>query len=81
MAQPICPCPLQTRDLSEPATGGGTDAAHAALETTAPVIERFGLLGLGAHSPNAEYNEIGSIEPRLALMARMIIDVARDAVR
>src|SRR5262249_33810503 len=30
--------------------GGGTDAAFAALSTKAPVIERFGLRGYGAHS-------------------------------
>jgi glutamate carboxypeptidase len=57
--------------------GGGTDAAFAALNTKAPVIERFGLQGYGAHSADAEYILIDSIEPRLYLLARMIIDVSQ----
>jgi glutamate carboxypeptidase len=57
--------------------GGGTDAAFAAFKTKAPVIERFGLQGYGAHSADAEYVLLDSIEPRLYLLARMIIDVSR----
>ncbi|HEV8343705.1 MAG TPA: glutamate carboxypeptidase [Candidatus Binatia bacterium] len=57
--------------------GGGTDAAFAALKTKAPVIERFGLQGYGAHSADAEYVLLESIEPRLYLLARMIMDVAQ----
>jgi len=57
--------------------GGGTDAAFAALNTKAPVIERFGLKGYGAHSADAEYILIDSIEPRLYLLARMIMDVSQ----
>jgi glutamate carboxypeptidase len=57
--------------------GGGTDAAFAALNTKAPVIERFGLQGYGAHSADAEYIVIDSIEPRLYLLARMIMDVSQ----
>ena len=34
-------------------TGGGTDAAFAALSTKAPVVEGFGLRGFGAHTTNA----------------------------
>ena len=62
--------------IGEVAEGGGTDAAFAALQTKAPVIERFGLRGFGAHSNDAEYVEIDSIEPRLYLLTRMIMDVA-----
>jgi glutamate carboxypeptidase len=58
------------------AEGGGTDAAFTALKTKAPVIERFGLLGFGAHSNDAEYIDIDSIEPRLYLLTRMVMDVA-----
>lgn len=58
-------------------TGGGTDAAFAALQTRAPVIEGFGLRGFGAHTTNAEYVLIDSIEPRLYLAARMIVDIAQ----
>ena len=59
------------------AAGGGTDAAFAALKTKAPVIERFGLQGFGAHSANAEYVLVDSIEPRLYLGTRMVMDIAR----
>ena len=61
--------------------GGGTDAAYAGLETKAPVIERFGLLGFGAHSGDAEYVLIDSIQPRLYLATRMVMDVAQGKVR
>jgi glutamate carboxypeptidase len=57
-------------------TGGGTDAAFAALSTQAPVIEGFGLRGFGAHTTDAEYIIISSIEPRLYLATRMIMDIA-----
>jgi glutamate carboxypeptidase len=63
--------------VGDVAEGGGTDAAFAALRTKAAVIERFGLRGFGAHSNDAEYVEIDSIEPRLYLFARMIMDVAQ----
>jgi glutamate carboxypeptidase len=65
---------LAVRDVAE---GGGTDAAFAALRTKAAVIERFGLRGFGAHSNDAEYVELDSIEPRLYLLTRMIMDVAQ----
>jgi glutamate carboxypeptidase len=57
--------------------GGGTDAAFAALSTKGPVIERFGLQGFGAHSTDDEYVLISSIEPRLYLVTRLIMDVAQ----
>src|SRR2546428_3033877 len=65
---------LIVRDVAE---GGGTDAAFAALRTNAAVIEGFGLRGFGSHSNDAEYVEIDSIEPRLYLLTRMIMDVAQ----
>jgi glutamate carboxypeptidase len=61
--------------------GGGTDAAFAALETKAPVIERFGLQGFGAHSSNAEYVLTSSIQPRLYLATRMVMDLASGKAR
>jgi glutamate carboxypeptidase len=67
--------------IGEVAEGGGTDAAFAALATKAPVIERFGLRGFGAHSNDAEYVDIDSIEPRLYLAARLIVDVSQGADR
>ncbi len=62
------------------AEGGGTDAAFAALQTKAPVIERFGLQGYGGHSADAEYILIDSIEPRLYLLARIIMDVSQGKI-
>jgi len=58
-------------------TGGGTDAAFAFLKTKAPVIEGMGLRGFGSHSTNAEYIFIPSIEPRLYLTTRMLIDISQ----
>ncbi len=67
--------------IGDVAEGGGTDAAFAALKTKAPVIERFGLQGFGAHSNDAEYVYIDSIEPRLYLLTRMIMDVAQGKAK
>ncbi len=69
----------RTLSVTDRAAGGGTDAAFAALETDAPVIEGFGLIGFGAHSDAREYVELDSIVPRLYLLARMIMDVAAGA--
>jgi glutamate carboxypeptidase len=63
------------------AEGGGTDAALASLNTKAPVLERFGLQGFGAHSNDAEYVAVDSIEPRLYLLARLIMDVSQGKDR
>jgi glutamate carboxypeptidase len=63
------------------AEGGGTDAAFASLNTKAPVLERFGLQGFGAHSNDAEYVAVDSIEPRLYLLARLIMDVSQGKDR
>jgi glutamate carboxypeptidase len=61
-------------------TGGGTDAAFAALKTQAPVLEGFGLKGFGAHSNEAEYIELPSVEPRLYLAVRLISGIANGTV-
>src|SRR5215467_2290672 len=63
--------------IGEVAEGGGTDAAFAALNTKAPVLERFGLRGFGEHSNSAEYVDTDSIEPRLYLAARTIMDLSQ----
>ena len=65
--------------VTDQAAGGGTDAAFAALETDAAVIEGFGLIGFGAHSDAREYVALDSIVPRLYLLTRMIMDVATGA--
>ena len=71
----------QTLRVVSEGTGGGTDAAIAALESQGAVLESFGLQGAGAHSDNAEFVLIGSIEPRLYLLSRMIMDVASGVVQ
>jgi glutamate carboxypeptidase len=63
------------------AEGGGTDAAFAALESHAATLERFGLQGFGSHSNDAEYILLDSIEPRLYLLVRMIMDVSQGKDR
>lgn len=63
--------------VTDTVAGGGTDAAFAALGNSKPVIERFGLLSFGAHSNDNEYIHIDSIEPRLYLATRLIMDVSR----
>jgi len=67
--------------VRETSTGGGTDAAYAQLKTRAPVLEGMGLQGYGAHSTEAEYIAIPSIEPRLYLSTRMIIDISQGKAR
>jgi glutamate carboxypeptidase len=69
---------LLVRDTS---AGGGTDAAYAQLKTKAPVLEGMGLQGFGAHSTEAEYILIPSIEPRLYLATRMIMDIAQGKTK
>jgi glutamate carboxypeptidase len=60
--------------ISTEGSGGATDAAFAALETRGPVIEGLGLLGDGAHSSDAEYILLNSLEPRLYLLSRLIMN-------
>jgi glutamate carboxypeptidase len=64
--------------LDDP-NGGATDAAIAALSTQAAVIEGFGLIGAGAHSNDAESIDVRSIEPRLYLLTRVVMDAAAAA--
>ena len=63
------------------ATGGGTDAAFAALKSRGAVIEGMGLSGFGAHSNDAEYVQIDTIVPRLYLASRLIMDLSQDKVK
>jgi len=63
------------------AEGGGTDAAFAAQGNKNAVLERFGLQGYGAHSANAEYILVDSIEPRLYLATRLVMDISRGQVK
>jgi glutamate carboxypeptidase len=63
--------------VDDQAEGGGTDAAFAALNTKAAVVERFGIPGFGGHSAFSEWVDTDAIEPRLYLSVRVIMDVAR----
>ncbi|MGE5095192.1 MAG: M20/M25/M40 family metallo-hydrolase [Betaproteobacteria bacterium] len=63
------------------AEGGGTDAAFAALQTKNAVVERFGLQGFGGHTGQYEYILIDSIEPRLYLTTRLVMDLSQAKVR
>ena len=69
-----------TLKINTVSTGGGTDAAYAALRTSAPVLEGFGLKAYGSHSNDAEYVNVSSIEPRLYLLSRMVMDAATGAI-
>ncbi|OWQ86125.1 glutamate carboxypeptidase [Roseateles terrae] len=62
--------PLAVKDVP---TGGGTDAAFAAVSTRAPVVEGFGVRGFGAHSTQAEYVQLDSIAPKMVLVARTLM--------
>jgi glutamate carboxypeptidase len=63
-------------EVADKPFGGATDAAFAALKAMGPVVEGFGLRGFGAHTTNAEYILMSSIEPRLYLATRMIMDIS-----
>jgi glutamate carboxypeptidase len=63
--------------VDDKVAGGGTDAAFAGLGNGNAVIERFGLLSFGAHSNEDEYILVDSIEPRLYLATRLIMDFSR----
>lgn len=68
-------------EMSAQAEGGGTDAAFAALKSNTAVLERFGARGFGSHSNDAEYILIDSIEPRMYLLTKLIMDVSQGKVR
>jgi glutamate carboxypeptidase len=70
----------KTLVVDETAEGGGTDAAFAALKTKNAVVERFGAQGYGGHTADDEWILLASIEPRLYLAARMVMDISRGKV-
>lgn len=67
----------KTLIIDDAVQGGGTDAAFAGMNNQNAVLERFGLLAFGAHSNDDEYILIDSIEPRLYLATRLIMDFSR----
>ena len=64
-----------TRDV---ATGGASDA-NTTSGMGVPTIDGLGPIGGMDHSP-AEYLEVDSIVPRLALFAALLLEVGRDPV-
>jgi len=67
--------------FSTQAEGSGTDAAFAGLNNQNAVLERFGARGFGAHSNDAEYILIDSIEPRMYLLTKMIMDISMGKIK
>jgi glutamate carboxypeptidase len=45
-----------------------------------PVLEGMGLRGEGAHSNHREFAYLSSIEPKLYLLARIIIGISNSEV-
>lgn len=66
--------------VNDNAPQGGTDAAYAGLATKGAVLEHWGVHGSGAHSANAEYIVVSSIEPRLYLTVRTLMEVGAGRV-
>jgi len=70
----------RTLTVASEGGGGATDAAFAAMESKGAVLEGFGLPGFGAHSNDAEYVYLNSVEPRLYLLTRTVMDVASGKI-
>jgi glutamate carboxypeptidase len=66
----------RTLVVDDEGRGGGTDAAFAS-SSGKPVVESFGYAGWNYHSNEAEYVDLESIEPRLYLLTRMVIELSR----
>ena len=64
-------------EVDESGSGGGTDAAFAAQSGKPATVESFGLAGYGYHSSEEEYVDLDTIEPRLYLLTRLVMDTAR----
>jgi glutamate carboxypeptidase len=60
-------------------SGGGTDAAYAALSGK-PVLEGLGLPGFGYHSSGAEYVMIDAIPRRLYMAVRLVQELGAGAL-
>lgn len=70
----------RTLVVDESGKGAGTDAAFAAASSKGAVAEFFGLVGYGYHSSEEEYVDLDSIEPRLYLLTRLIIESSRETL-
>ena len=62
--------------INDAATGGASDA-NTTAGLGVPSLDGLGPIGGGDHSP-AEYLDVESIVPRTALLAGLLLAVARD---
>jgi glutamate carboxypeptidase len=67
----------RTLEVDDSGAGGGTDAAFAAISGKPAVAESFGLIGFGFHSAEEEYVELDSIERRLYLLTRLVVEASK----
>jgi len=65
-------------DVADAATGGASDA-NTTSGMGVPTLDGLGPIGGNDHSP-AEYLEVDSIVPRTALLAGLLLAIARDPV-
>jgi glutamate carboxypeptidase len=64
--------------VKDAATGGASDA-NTTSGMGVPSLDGLGPIGGNDHSP-AEYLEVGSIVPRTALVAGLLLAIGRDPV-
>lgn len=64
------------RTLTIEGSGGAADASLAA-SVGKPVLDGFGIVGGNIHTPE-EYAEVDSVAPRIYLLARMVMELARE---
>jgi glutamate carboxypeptidase len=65
-------------EVKDTATGGASDA-NTTSGLGVPTLDGLGPIGGNDHSP-AEYLDLGSVVPRTALLAGLLLAVARDPV-
>ena len=63
------------RKLTEEGSGGAADASLSAGVGT-PTLDGFGIVGGNIHTPE-EYAEVASVAPRIYLLSRMIMELAK----
>lgn len=63
------------RKLTEEGSGGAADASLSAGVGT-PTLDGFGIVGGNIHTPE-EYAEVESVAPRIYLLSRMIMELAK----
>ena len=63
------------RKLTEEGSGGAADASLSAGVGT-PTLDCFGIVGGNIHTPE-EYAEVASVAPRIYLLSRMIMELAK----